>query len=182
MNTLQDVYEYIEYKAYNKIIRNMVPLYKAKIDEDKINKIEKYYSIPRELITKDILAKAVRKFISRNFSSKRAFNGFNPASNLLDFIPFGEDRTDYWDVKICGNKGFEEVMEQVKNYCNVKIENAVDFYRVLGGDSFDFSNAEIDYSKENDSNQLNNENKKEEKKKEVPKIVVGGKKKQKKYN
>ena len=77
-------------------------------------------------------------------------------------------------------------MDQVKNYCkyncNVKIENAVDFYRVLGGDSFDFSNAEIDYSKENDSNQLNNENKKEEKKKEVPKIVVGGKKKQKKYN
>ena len=182
VNTLQDVYEYIEYKAYNKIIRNMLPLYTVKIDPDKINKIEKYYSIPRELITKDILAKAVRKFISRNFSSKRLFNGFNPKSNLLDFIPFGEDRTDYWDVKICGNKGFEEVMEQVKNSCDVKIENAVEFYRVLGGDSFDFSNAEIDHSKENDSNQLNNENKKEEKKKEVPKIVVGGKKKQKKYN
>ena len=181
VNTLQDVYEYIEYKSYNKITRNMSPLYKVSIDEDTINKIEKFYSNPRELITKEILAKAVRKYISRNFSSRRVFNGFNPTSNLLDFIPNGEDRTDYWDIKICGNKGFEEIMDQVKLYCNVKIKNAVDFYNILGGDSFEFTNAEIEPSKENNTNQLNNENNKEERINEVPKRPVV-RKKVKKYN
>ena len=159
----------------------MIPLYTVSIDEDKINKIEKFYSNPRELITKEILAKAVRKFISRNFSSRRVFNGFNPTSNLLDFIPNGEDRTDYWDIKICGNKGFEEIMDQVKSYCDVKIENAVDFYNILGGDSFEFTNAEIEPSKENNTNQLNNENNKEERINEVPKRPVV-RKKVKKYN
>ena len=86
-----DVFEYIELWNYNEIIKNVDNKYKDIIDEETKTKIDEFFkddvvldnktinssisnqsiNISEKVITKNELAKATRKFISRHLSSKK---------------------------------------------------------------------------------------------------------------
>ncbi len=139
INNLLYVYEYIEQFCYNQIEDNVDMEYKKEINDELKAQINKYFDDKKNdkniLITKVILASAVRKFISRYLSGKRMDNDIKSDAELLLFIPakyelwpknfFSDESSDKFDEEIYG------LMTQVK----ISVAQSVMLYHFLGDDN-----------------------------------------------
>ena len=139
INNLLYVYEYIEQFCYNQIEENVDIEYKKEINDELKNQINKYFDDKKNekdpLITKVVLASAVRKFISRYLSGKRMDNDIKSDAELFLFIPakyelwpkkcFSDELSEKFDIEIYG------LMGQVK----ITVAQSVSLYHFLGDDN-----------------------------------------------
>jgi hypothetical protein len=139
INNLLYVYEYIEKFCYNQIEDNVDIEYKKEINDELKNQINKYFDDKKgekdTLITKEVLASAVRKFISRYLSGKRMDNDIKSDAELFLFIPakyelwpkkcFSDELSEKFDIEIYG------LMGQVK----ITVAQSVSLYHFLGDDN-----------------------------------------------
>ena len=129
---LISIFEYIELLCYPQIVENVNDDYKKQINQEEINKINKYfYDDGKKLIKKILLATSVRKFISRYLSGKRGDNEIKEDENLLFFI---QNKEEFWPKEIFNNQLFEKEFEEMIGSFNAQVNESLDFYEVLGGD------------------------------------------------
>ena len=132
LNILISIYEYIELLCYPQIVENVNDDYKKEIEREEIEKINKYFSKENDkLIKKMLFATKVRRFISRFLSGKRGENEIKEDENLLYFIQVKEE---FWEKEIFNNPKFDEEFENMVNAFDIKVNQSISFYNVLGGD------------------------------------------------
>ena len=78
-----------------------------------------------------LLATTVRRFISRFLSGKRGENEIKEDEKLLYFI---QAKEEFWAKEIFNDPKFENEFEQMVDSFDVKVNQAIIFYNVLGGD------------------------------------------------
>ena len=132
LNILISIYEYIELLCYPQIVDNVNEDYKKEIDKEQIEKINEYFTNDNEkLVKKMLLATTVRRFISRFLSGKRGENEIKEDEKLLYFI---QAKEEFWAKEIFNDPKFENEFEQMVDSFDVKVNQAIIFYNVLGGD------------------------------------------------
>ena len=132
LNILISIYEYIELLCYPQIVDNVNEDYKKEIEREEIEKINKYFSKENDkLIKKMLLATTVRRFISRFLSGKRGENEIKEDEKLLYFI---QAKEEFWAKEIFNDPKFENEFEQMVDSFDIKVNQAIIFYNVLGGD------------------------------------------------
>ena len=132
INNLLYVYEYIEQFCYNQIEDNVDGEYKKEIDKELKEKIPKYFAKEKILITKVILASAVRKFISRYLSGKRMDNDIKADAELFLFIPA---KYELWPKDYPDKEEFDTEIYGLMGEFNVTVAQSVHFYHALGDDN-----------------------------------------------
>ena len=127
------IYEYIERLCYNQIEENVISDYHIEVSPETKEIIEKYY---RELsrnsiITRKILADAVRKFVSRFLTGKRQEMDINGDVDIFLFI----SKNELWPRNFTDDNKFEIEFSQIQDKFNskgkIKVNQAVKFYRIL---------------------------------------------------
>ena len=132
LNILISIFEYIELLCYKYIIDNVNEEYKKKIEKSETNKILNYFENgEKKLIDKMLLATTVRRLISRFLSGKRGENEIKEDENLLYFL---QAKEEFWNKEIFNNPEFDNEFENMISAFEVKVNEAIDFYEVLGGD------------------------------------------------
>ena len=174
INMLLNIYKYFEHFCWKEIRVNINEQYQKKIDKNKkIEIINFFKNLEKEkndnLITKKDLAFALRRFISRYLAGKRGDTDIDENQKLIGQIV----RYDLWDNNIIKN---EEKFQNEIYYLtfDLNVGQALDFYDILDGDSFDIfdikeikendgdNNNEININiiiEEKNDNDINNENK-----------------------
>jgi hypothetical protein len=140
INNLLYVYEYIEQFCYNQIEDNVDIEYKQEINEELKIKINDYFINEKEqkfLITKIILASAVRKFISRYLSGKRLDNDVKSDAQLFLFLP---EKYELWPKDYPDKEEFDTEKFNLMNSLNVTVSQSVSFYHILGKDTILYQN------------------------------------------
>jgi len=147
---LVDIYNYVENICYEEIKRNVSNDYKRILSDKKREKINLFYlEHPQTIITKNRLATAVRRFVSR-FLTKE--DDLDKGKELLEFL-FAKE--EFWEKEIFNNEKFDQEgvflsnsirsngkfkfyqtnLIEINNEENeIKISEAVDLYEFLGGD------------------------------------------------
>ena len=160
LEILIEIYEYVEHLCFEQILDNVNVEFKVEIEKEKIEKINQFFNKKNDkrLITKNILAKAVRKFISRFLSGKRNENEVKENENILFFLQY---KPDLWPKDFTEKKEFDNEIEEMMENFSVEVKQACKFYDVLGGDK----NLINEYQKDKESfEQINLDNKKKQKK------------------
>ena len=86
------IYEYIEFLCFPILIENVDISYKLKIDEEEKNKLDEYFKNNNIiLISKELLLKSIRKFISRFLTGKRINRNIKDDENILYYLKEKED-------------------------------------------------------------------------------------------
>ena len=156
INMLLNIYKYFEHFCWKEIRVNINEQYQEKIDKNKkIEIINFFKNLEKEkndnLITKKDLAFALRRFISRYLAGKRGDTDIDEKQKLIGQIV----RYDLWDNNIIKN---DEKFQNEIYYLtfDLNVGQALDFYDVLDGDSFDiFDIKEIKDENEDDNNNYN---------------------------
>ena len=149
VNQLINVFEIFEHLCWNSIKNNLVGDYLQNIDPTWLKKIKKYFNqLPKKkTINSVIFCTAIRKFISRYLSGKRAENEINENNTLMNEIL----RPELWKPFFTESDSFEiEVMEIMKVLTHdyegtLKVGQALSLYNGLGGDEIIIENAKINF-------------------------------------
>ena len=100
VNSLINIYLYFEHLCWEESKNNLNEQYKAEIEKEKaeqINEFFKNYNIDNDkLIKKEYLAAAIRRFISRYLSGKRADVDVNESQDLISQLT----RNDLWKLNL----------------------------------------------------------------------------------
>ena len=155
VNSLINVYLYFEHLSWEETKNNLNEQYKAEIEkekEDEINEFFKNYNKDNDkLIQKEYLAAAIRRFISRYLSGKRADVDINEAQDLIVQLT----RNDLWKLNLTDDQDrFNSELYPLS--FGLKVNQAFKYYELLGGDKLD-TNFERNEINENVSNLNNNE-------------------------
>jgi hypothetical protein len=127
------IYEYIERLCYNQIEENVIADYHIDVSPETKEIIEKYYKdiSPDSIITRKILADAVRKFVSRFLTGKRQEMDINGDVDIFLFI----SKNELWPRNFTDNNKFEIEFSQIQDKFNskgkIKVNQAVKLYRLL---------------------------------------------------
>ena len=127
LETLLQLFEYIEFLSYETIKKDIDDKFKTKIPDDIRKRIDQFFS-SQTIIKKDVLAKAVRKFSSRFLAA-----GSNPFQEGDDLLIFMGAKEDVWDNETLQNDEFMEQLNNI-NVFTIYMKYAIDFYDVLGGE------------------------------------------------
>ncbi len=155
LNILISIFEYIELLCYEYIIENVNEEYKKKIENSEVNKILNYFENgEKKLIDKKLLATTVRRLISRFLSGKRGENEIKEDENLLYFL---QAKEEFWNKEIFNNPEFDNEFENMISAFEVKVNEAIHFYEVLGGDKELLGDKkEFEKNEDDDKNKDNN--------------------------
>ena len=126
------VYEYFELLCFDEFKKNLDPLFKRDIKEESMIKIEKYFkNNPNGFLNKLEISSAIRKFISRNLVGLRDDNNYDRNQELFFILKF---KRDCWNAQIINNVNFGKEIEKLIEL-DIKIENVLNLYEKLGGDT-----------------------------------------------
>ena len=131
---LLTIYEFIESLCYNQIEENVVIDLHAEILPEQKEIIEKYFKElpPDAIITKKILADAVRKFVSRFLTGKRQEMDIDENGDLFLFIPY---KGELWPKNLTDEMKFDIEIASIQEKFNakkkIKVKHAVKLYRLL---------------------------------------------------
>ena len=160
LKNLLAIYEYIERLCYDQIEENVLIELRVDISPESTEIIENYFKeLPRDsIITKNILADAIRKFISRFLTGKRMEMDIKEDGDLFLFIPY---KTEFWPKNFTDKINFDIeialIQEKFNSKGTIKVNQAVKLYRIL--------TPEAPISQEvapgNKNNEKNKENEKE---------------------
>ena len=123
--------------------------------------IEKYFKeLPQDaIITKKILADAVRKFVSRFLTGKRQEMDIDENGDLFLFIPY---KGELWPKNLTDEMKFDIEIASIQEKFNaknkIKVKQAVKLYRLLKPEEIANEEANTNNGK-NQSNQNNPEQK-----------------------
>ena len=149
---LLGIYEYFEYLCFEKIKENVNDEYKKTISDFEKDKINGYFNVNKEkIITKVMLSSATRKFVSRYLSGLRSDEPFKKNENIMYMLMSKED---LWDKDIFNNDKFNTEMEEMIDM-NIKVEQAVELWNVLGDDREIFGEDVIKNVKKNEEEEGN---------------------------
>ena len=138
LNTLISIFEYIELLCYPQILESVNEEYKIDIKQEEINKINIYFNNNHgKLISKMLILPAVRKFISRFLGGKREEKEIKEFENLLYFF---QSKEEFWSKDIFHNPEFDLEFENMLNSFSVNVNQAINFYEVLGGNKLEMEN------------------------------------------
>ena len=161
VNSLINIFLYFEHLCWEESKNNLNEQYKTKIPPEKIEIINEFFNNYNKendkLIKKEYLAAAIRRFISRYLSGKRADVDINESQDLLIQLA----RNDLWKFNLTDDQDrFSSELYQLG--FELKVEHAYEYYELLGGDKLDtnFERNEQPESKQNEINE--NENKQNE--------------------
>ena len=155
---LLTIYEYIERLCYNQIEENVVMDYHMEIAPETKEIIENYYKeFPQDsIITRKILADAVRKFVSRFLTGKRQEMDINGDGNLFLFIP----KNELWPKNFIDDDKFDIELGVIQDKFNskgiIKVNQAVKLYRILMPE--EKTNEEANQEKNENKQQANENN------------------------
>ena len=160
LKNLLAIYEYIERLCYDQIEENVLIELRVDISPESTEIIENYFKeLPQDsIITKNILADAIRKFISRFLTGKRMEMDIKEDGDLFLFIPY---KTEFWPKNFTDKINFDIeialIQEKFNSKGTIKVNQAVKLYRIL--------TPEAPISQEvapgNKNNEKNKENEKE---------------------
>jgi len=147
LNQLIDLYEYIEFLNYDKILNNINPDIRIKLNDKQVEKLNEHFNDNSRdlLVSKKYLGEAVRKFISRFLvSNQYQVEKFN--QNLIGIIRYKEE---LWNDKLTDPKYETEFENELNDLemLNINIEHSVDLYEKLGGERLDYSSKKSTSSK-----------------------------------
>ena len=129
LSNLISIFEYIEFLCFPKLINNINPVYKEDINDEEINKINKYFENNKDIIIKkEILAISVRRFISRFLTGERVQLQFKEDEHLLYFIQIKEE---FWSEQIFNNSKFNEEIDLMSKSFFIKVNQSLKFYQYL---------------------------------------------------
>ena len=109
---LLGIYEYIEEINYSIIEKHINNDYLAPLDEKFIDSIENIYLKEIRFVTKSILARGIRKFISRTLSGKRMDDEIDPKKELIMYLQYNED---IWEPEVFNNEQFDNDMTELSS-------------------------------------------------------------------
>ena len=127
------IYEYIERLCYNQIEENVIADYHIEVSKETKEIIENYYKeiSPDSIITRKILADAVRKFVSRFLTGKRQEMDINGDVDIFLFI----SKNELWPRNFTDDNKFEIEFSKIQDIFNakgkIKVNQAVKLYRIL---------------------------------------------------
>jgi hypothetical protein len=125
------VYEYFELLCFEEFKKDMDPLFKQKIDDEKMKVIENYFiKNPNVILNKLEISSACRKFISRNLIGIREDLTFDGNQELFFILKFKED---CWNTYLITNDSFEQEIQNLSSL-DIKMAQILDLYEKLGGD------------------------------------------------
>ena len=137
VNKLLNVYKYFEFFCWKEIKLNINEQYKEKIEKNKKNEIINFFKEYKgkeenKLIKKKDLVFALRRFISRYLAGKRGDTDIDEKQKLIGQII----RYDLWENYIIQN---EDIFQnEIYNLTfDLQVSQALDFYEILDGDSYD---------------------------------------------
>ena len=137
---------------FEKIKENVNDEYKKTISDFEKDKINGYFNVNKEkIITKVMLSSATRKFVSRYLSGLRSDEPFKKNENIMYMLMSKED---LWDKDIFNNDKFNTEMEEMIDM-NIKVEQAVELWNVLGDDREIFGEDVIKNVKKNEEEEGN---------------------------
>lgn len=157
VNSLINIYLYFEHLCWEESKNNLNEQYKAEIEKEKaeqINEFFKNYNIDNDkLIKKEYLAAAIRRFISRYLSGKRADVDVNESQDLISQLT----RNDLWKLNLTDDQDrFNSDLYQLS--FGLKVNQAYQYYELLGGDQIDTNfetNQNENNTREGNSNNMN---------------------------
>ena len=125
------IYEYIEKINYENIFDTIEILYKNEINDLKIIKNIITYDDENKLITKNILADVIRKFISRFLTGNRTERQINDETFIIDWI---QSKEELWPKNVLKEQSiFEREIDKLSKIFLVKINQSINFYYILLG-------------------------------------------------
>ena len=137
VNKLLNVYKYFEFFCWKEIKLNINEQYEEKIEKNKKNEIINFFKEYEEkeknkLIKKKDLVFALRRFISRYLAGKRGDTDIDEKQKLIGQII----RYDLWENYIIQNEDIFQ-KEIYSLTFDLQVSQALDFYEILDGDSYD---------------------------------------------
>lgn len=168
ISNILSVYEYFELLCFEDFKKNIDPLFKQVIDNEKMQEIEKHFiDKPKVLLNKLEISSACRKFLSRNLVGIREDLSIGSNQELFFILQYKED---CWNTHIYTNINvFEKEIEELKTL-DIKITQILDLYEKLGGDK-QLLGEDIRYKVKEDEKANKPEKKKQKKKKDTKKQV-----------
>ena len=123
------IYEYIEFLCFPILIENVDISYKLKIDEEEKNKLNEYFKNNNVIvISKELLLKSIRKFISRFLISKRINRNIKDDENILYYL---KEKEDLWSKTIFNDIKFEDEFNLMIKSFSIKIIQSIELYKYL---------------------------------------------------
>ena len=132
VNTLLSIFNIFEEFYWKETKENINDQYKEKIDNPKkleIIQFFKNYNNNDKLISKNNLAAALRRLISRYLAGKRGDTDINENKKLIEYIT----RNDLWELYIIKNE--EKFQSEIYTLTfDLKVGQAFEYYKILGED------------------------------------------------
>ena len=115
---------------------NLNEQYKAEIEKEKLDRINEFFKDydkdNDKLIKKEYLASALRRFIFRYLSGKRADVDISETQQLIAQLA----RNDLWKLNLTDDQErFDSELYQLS--FDLKVNQAYEYYNLLGGDKLD---------------------------------------------
>ena len=134
VNSLVDLYNLFEHLCWEDIKNNINNEYKKKIEEEKVNQINDYFTEiekdEKKIIKRLNLSTAIRRYISKYLSGQRGDNEINENQQLILQLK----RADLWDYLFVEHPFFENEMDQLNNIFKFTLGEVMDLYEKLGTD------------------------------------------------
>ena len=129
INKITNLFEYYLILIF-RIIKNDFKDYQVKLEENKIEKVNKYFE-KEHIITKQIFKVAIRLFILLFLSNEndKENNIKNNCNNIYNYLKI----PDLWNKPIYNKKEFNQELNEIKNL-NININQVLDLYELLGDD------------------------------------------------
>ena len=134
INKIIDIYLIFEHLCFGDLISLLKDEYKKEIDEkiknDLIKRIETYETNSNKFYSKNDLAKAIRRLISRYLVGKGDINDIKPERDLC----FELSREDLWNEQI---KKIDDLDEKIKEHFGdfkLKVDQALSLYELIGNE------------------------------------------------
>ena len=143
VNSLINIYLYFEHLNWEESKNNLNEQYKVEIEKEKLEQMNEFFKdYDREnekLIKKEYLAAALRRFIFRYLSGKRADVDVNETQELISQLT----RNDLWKLNLTDDQDrFNSELFQLG--FGLKVNQAYEYYNLLGGDKLDTNFEKID--------------------------------------
>ena len=125
------IFEYFELLCFKEFKKNIHPLYKQIIPDEKSKNLEDYFkNNPDVILNKLEISTAVRRFISRSLVGLREDSEVKENQELFDVLRYKED---CWNRECLSTDKFNKEIEILKKL-DIKVEEALNLYEKLGGD------------------------------------------------
>jgi hypothetical protein len=161
VNHLMNIYNIIEMLCWGIFKENLNDIYKKELNKNIKENIDYYYKECGDsiYITKEKLATALRRFISRYLCSKRSQIDYDENKHIYDYL----SKIELWDdYKKIDEQEFENELFSLfppgEDDYLIKVGHAFYLYEYLGGDE-DLKLIESKINKEKDKDNNNNKNK-----------------------